>query len=61
MLQRPGCWTPISLLFVVGSLLVVGGLMAESRRPVIAGVWCLVATAGLLGVGWWLRRQGWWD
>ena len=34
MLQRPGCLAPISLVFVVGCLLVFGGLMAENPRTV---------------------------
>ena len=60
MLQQPGCLGPISLMFVVGCLLVFGGLMGESPRTVRAGVGCLVATAVLLGVGWWLNKHGWW-
>jgi hypothetical protein len=47
-------------MFVVGCLLVFGGLMGESPRTVRAGVGCLVATAVLLGVGWWLNKHGWW-
>ena len=60
MLQRPGCLAPISLVFVVGCLLVFGGLMGENPRTVQAGVGCLLATAVLLGVAWELRKHGWW-
>jgi hypothetical protein len=61
MRQRPGCLAPISLVFIVGCLLLLGGLMSESVRAVRAGVGFLFATAGLLVAGWWLRQRGWWQ
>jgi hypothetical protein len=61
MLQRPGCLAPIALVFVTGCLLVVGGLMAESRQLVRAGLGCLAATVALSALGWWARQAGWWD
>jgi hypothetical protein len=61
MLQRPGCLAPISLVFVVGCLLLISGLMSESVRAVRAGVGFLIAPAGLLVAGWWLRQRGWWQ
>jgi hypothetical protein len=60
MLQRPGCLAPISLVGVTGCLLLIAGLMGESPRAIRGGIGCLVATALLLGAGWWLRRRSWW-
>jgi hypothetical protein len=61
MLKRPGCLAPIALVFVVGCLLIVGGLLGESPPTIRSGVGFLVAAAVLLAVGWWLRQRGRWD
>jgi hypothetical protein len=61
MLRRPGCLAPISMVFVGGCLLLVGGLMAESARAIQGGVGCLLAAAALVGAGMWMRHYGWWD
>ncbi len=61
MLQRPGCLAPLTFVFVAGLLLVAGGLAADSTRGVRAGAICLIIGIALAVLGWWLRKQGWWD
>jgi hypothetical protein len=61
MTQRPGCLTPIALVFVAGFVLIVAGQMGENARTLHAGVGCLVAGVVLLIVGYWMRQRGWWD
>jgi hypothetical protein len=61
MLKRPGCLAPISMVFVAGCLLIVGGLMADSTRAIRGGAGCLVAAVVLVVVGIWMRHHGWWD
>jgi hypothetical protein len=61
VLQRPGCLTPLALVFVCGGLLLAVGLAADSPRSVRAGAICLAAAVVLAVAGWFLRRQGWWE
>jgi hypothetical protein len=61
MLNRPGCLTPIAMVFVAGCLLLVAGKMAESTRTLRAGVGCLLGAVVLMAVGIWLRQRGWWE
>ena len=60
MLRRTGCLTPSALLFTIGCILVIGGLMAESSEPIRYGVAFLIAAAVLLIAAIILGRRGWW-
>jgi hypothetical protein len=59
MLRGGGLFTIPALLGTAGFLLLYAGHMADARRPMLYGWFCL-AGAGVLLLGvLWVRWQGW--